>query len=92
MIQYLINLLFALDQFFSTILGGHPDDTISQRLGRAYVAGYTRTEPFRIALDWIVFVVFGEDNHCLRSLSGKSNVKELWNWGGSRDLLEVEEH
>jgi hypothetical protein len=27
----------------------------------------------------------------LRSLSGKSSVKELWNWGGSRDLMDVED-
>lgn len=91
MIQYLINLTMAFDQFLSTVLGGHPDDTVSQRLGRAKVAGYTHTEPLRIAIDFIFYMLLGEDNHCLRSLSGKSMAKEIWNWGGSRDLLKVED-
>ena len=91
MTQYFLNVLFALDQFISTLLGGHPDDTISQRLGRAHLAGVRATEPFRISLDVIVLVLFGEDNHCLRSLHGRSSVKELWNWGGSRSSIMVEE-
>lgn len=89
--QYFLNMLFAIDQFVSTLLGGHPDDTVSQRLGRAHLAGSNIVEPFRMTLDWLVLILFGEDNHCLRSLSGKSSVKELWNWGGSRDLMDVED-
>lgn len=84
-------MLLAFDQFISTVLGGHPDDTVSQRLGRAHVAGYKRTEPFRIAVDFLAYVLVGEDNHCLRSLSGKTMAKEIWNWGGSRNLLNVED-
>lgn len=91
MTQYFLNMLFALDQFLSTILGGHPDDTISQRLGRAHMAGVKAAEPFRVTLDWLVLILFGEDNHCLRSLSGRSSVKELWNWGGSRKYMDVED-
>lgn len=91
MIQYLINVFFGLDQFVSTLLGGHPDDTVSQRLGRAMVAGHKGAEPFRMAVDWIFLLLIGEDNHCLRSLSGTTMVKEIWNWGGSRDLMKVED-
>lgn len=83
--QYLYNMLMALDQFFSTVLGGHPDDSISQRLGRAYLAGATPTIFFfKRLVDWLALVLVGEKNHCVSSLDGKSNVRELWNWGGNR--------
>lgn len=91
MIQYLVNLIMALDQFVSTLLGGHPDDTVSQRLGRAHIAGVFWTEPFRVLLDAVAFVLAGEMNHCLSSLSGKSSAKEVWNWGGRRGQIVVEE-
>lgn len=89
--QYLINLVFTIDQFLSTILGGHPDDTVSQRLGRASLAGNEAAEPFRMAVDLLAFVVSGEINHCVNSLSGKTMAKEIWNWGGSRSDIKVEE-
>jgi len=90
-IQYLVNIIFAIDQFVSTILGGHPDDTLSQRLGRAKCSGVRWTEPFRILVDALAFVLAGETDHCVRSLSGTTSVKELWNWGGSRSDIKVEE-
>jgi hypothetical protein len=31
---YLWNLLISFDQFLNTILAGHPDETISARIGR----------------------------------------------------------
>jgi hypothetical protein len=90
-IQYLINMAFAFDQFFSTVLGGHPDETISQRLGRASLAGNKTASKFRFVVDEIVFTLTGEENHCLKSLYGSTKAKEIWNWGGSRYDLNVED-
>jgi hypothetical protein len=90
-LQYILNLLFAADQLASTILGGHPDDTVSQRLGRAVLAGNTTAYPFARALDFIVWAVSGEEYHCFSSLHGSSSVKEIWNWGGQRSDVNVEE-
>ena len=84
--QYLYNLLMAVDQFASTVLGGHPDDSISQRLGRAYLAGCKGPVLyFKTLVDWLALTLAGESDHCVRSLDGKANVRELWNWGGTRE-------
>jgi hypothetical protein len=32
--RYLWNILISIDQFFNTLLGGDPDETISSRLGK----------------------------------------------------------
>ena len=32
--KYLINTLISIDQFFNTITGGDPDETISSRMGK----------------------------------------------------------
>lgn len=91
MSQYLLNLAMGIDQFVSTLLGGHPDDTVSQRLGRAHLAGNQKVEPFRIAVDFLARVLVGEIDHCVKSLEGKSSAREIWNWGGSRTMIKVEE-
>ncbi len=91
--QYFLNMLMAFDQFISTVLGGHPDDTVSQRLGRAYLGGSESVILlFSMRMvDKLAKILAGEDQHCIRSLSGKTNAKELWNWGGSRSMIKVEE-
>jgi hypothetical protein len=90
--QYALNMLMAVDQFLSTVLGGHPDDTISQRLGRAKVSGggWVVTSCAGI-VDALAFILARESNHCVRSLEGKALARELWNWGGSRDQVKVED-
>ena len=90
MMQYLINLFFAIDQFVSTVLGGHPDDTVSQRLGRAKASGGGALVLVAAkTLDMVIYVLFGEANHCDRSLVGKSSAREIWNWGGDRSQIKV---
>lgn len=37
--KYLVNILISIDQFFNTILGGDPDETISSRLGKCKEKG-----------------------------------------------------
>lgn len=32
--EYLINILISVDQFFNTLFGGDPDETISSRAGK----------------------------------------------------------
>lgn len=90
--QYFLNLTMAVDQFISTVLGGHPDDTVSQRLGRAMTDNpnfVVRTSTATI--DWLAFVIAGEEHHCASSLHGKTHAKEIWNWGGSRSQIQVDD-
>lgn len=90
--QYVMNIAMGIDQFASTILGGHPDDTISQRLGRAKLSGGSKAVMISAAVvDFWAKVLFGERDHCVNSLRGKSDAREIWNWGGSRDMVKVDE-
>ena len=90
--QYLMNLAMGFDQMLSTILGGHPDDTVSQRLGRAQISGAGPKTLIAIRfVDLVAWIATGETEHCVKSLSGKTNARELWNWGGSRDQIQVED-
>jgi len=89
--QYALNMAMAVDQFVSTVLGGHPDDTVSQRLGRAQLAQVSWTRPLQLTVDFFALMLVGERNHCLESLRGKTMAKEIWNWGGSRADILVED-
>jgi len=80
--QYLYNWAVLLSQALSVLLGGHPDESISQRTGRAYLSnpkGWFRVQ--RFAIDMLLKALTGEADHCLNSLKGEANAKELWSWG-----------
>ncbi|NQX99767.1 MAG: hypothetical protein HRT70_01290 [Flavobacteriaceae bacterium] len=79
--QYLYNLGVSLSQLWSVILGGHPDQSISQRTAKAYLAkpdGWFKYQ--RAFIDWILYLLLKEENHCLNSLKGESRAKSLWDW------------
>jgi hypothetical protein len=91
--QWLFNMFWATDAYISTILGGEPDDTISERVGRAYDARASFPWWHWLIATWannfVNFVMFcvtlgRQHNHCANSLIGKTACKELWNWGGVR--------
>lgn len=77
--QYLYNIGVSLSQLLSVFLGGEPDESVSQRTARAYLS-YDRKGWFKFQLEFIDFLVFWEDNHCLNSLHGEKNTKTLWRW------------
>jgi hypothetical protein len=60
MIEYLKNLLIALDQLANAVLGGDPDETISSRLGKA-------SDPLGVWARGVVDGIFGKD-HCDKSV------------------------
>jgi len=89
MIQYFYNLLLLLSQSISTLLGGHPDESISQRTARAYLAHKNRNtfkaRWFTLQLTVIDYMFYNkfwkiEKNHCINSLSGEAGAREIWNW------------
>jgi hypothetical protein len=87
--QYCYNLLVMLSQLGSVLLGGHPDKSISQRTGEAFIA-HRNTFTFRErwftaqmqAIDLLFWNRFWklEEWHCINSLRGESKAKELWDW------------
>lgn len=89
MTQYLYNLLLLISQTASTLLGGHPDESISQRTARAYLAHKDRAtfknRWFTIQLKAIDAIFYNrlwkiEQNHCINSLTGEAGAREVWNW------------
>lgn len=89
LLRVLYNLFLALDQLLNTLLLGHPDETLSSRLGRSIgQERYFFVKPLRILIDTIFFFDRdGDRYHCERSVMPleQQNFRELidyeiWNW------------
>lgn len=87
--QYLYNIVLMISQIFSVLLGGHPDRSISQRTGEAYLAHLGKQnfkEWWFTRQMWAIDYLFWnplwkfEEKHCINSLEGESVAKELWDW------------
>ena len=64
--QYFLNLLTAVSQFFNTLLGGNPDQTISGMVG--YKSYVTKRWSWR-SLEWVINGMFWFDpEHCFKSV------------------------
>lgn len=63
--QYFWNILIWLDQGLNTILGGHPDETLSSRMGKYVQKGRGVIPCF---LCKVLDVVFREKDHCINSI------------------------
>ncbi len=58
--KYGWNLLIAVDQFFNTVLGGDPDETLSSRMGK-------REKTCKLCY-WICMALnLFQKNHCIKS-------------------------
>ena len=69
---YVKNVLVAIDQLFSTVLGGDPDETVSSRIGKAVRGDYGRFQsvvlrPVMWLID-LIFLPFDGPNHCARRI------------------------
>lgn len=87
--QYVYNLLLGLDQLLNTILLGHPDETVSSRLGRSIgKERYFWVSPLRILIDTVFwFDKEGTKGHCEKSIMPleQQNFRtvidyEIWSW------------
>lgn len=62
---YLFNVLIGVDQFFNCLTGGHPDHTISGRVG--YYA--LQHKPWAVVMEQIINTIFFFDiEHCYTSI------------------------
>lgn len=61
--RYLRNLFISIDQLGNTLANGHPDETISSRVGRNAVAG----KWWALVLEKIIDAWFGK-GHCRDSI------------------------
>ena len=87
--RYFVNLFLAVDQCLNTLLLGHPDETISSRLGRSIGRErYFWVSYFRRFVDTLFwFDTDGERKHCEKSVMPleQENFRlmidyEIWNW------------
>jgi len=61
--RYVWNLLISIDQFFNTLLGGDPDETMSSRMGK-HLAKHDC--PFCKLM--CKFLNLFEKDHCVKSI------------------------
>lgn len=88
------NLFLAVDQLLNTILAGHPDETLSSRLGRSKgKPRYKWVKYFRVFIDVLFFFDNAKSpdgnriSHCEKSIMPleQQNFREvidyeLWSW------------
>jgi len=83
--RYLVNIFLTIDQMLNTVLLGHPDETLSSRLGRSIGhERYTWVKYLRRVVD---FIFFFEKDHCKASVMPleQQNFRtlidyEIWSW------------
>lgn len=91
--RLIVNLFLAIDQLANTLLLGHPDETISSRLGRTRgKERYIWVKPFRCFVDFLFFfdTAVALDGrkiyHCEKSIlpleqqTFRDLDYELWSW------------
>lgn len=91
--RFTVNYLLAVDQLLNTLLMGHPDETISSRLGRSIdQERYFWVKWFRVFVDTLFFFDYKIDKsgrkikHCESSIlpleqqTFRTLDYELWSW------------
>lgn len=103
--RFIVNIFLAIDQLLNTILLGHPDETISSRLGRSMGKERFRwVKWFRVFVDALFFFDTAVEEgtgrkikHCEKSVMPleQENFRtftdyELWNWNSDgREFKKV---
>jgi len=74
LIAYLRRVALALDRFFNALLDGPDDQTMSQTVGLAQLAGDWWGRPVALILE----VINWERHHCIRSLYRDEDGRPIW--------------
>lgn len=80
---FFYNVLMGIDQFGNILLLGSPDETISSRLGRAYVSGNAKwfVYSFKALVDFGALHLAGQVDHCVSSIEADRELNhQLWTW------------
>lgn len=73
MTRYFLNLLIGIDQLFTTVLGGWPDETISSYAHRLYVRG----KPGSWLRNVINRMFWWQEDHCLGAYQDEVARRQL---------------
>lgn len=77
MLNYITQILIAIDQLANTILFGYADETLSSRAYRADQKGLLFGKIFRPVID-VLFVIF-QNNHCRYAYLAEVDKRQLPN-------------
>lgn len=69
--QYIWNILISIDQFFNTVFGGDPDETISSRVGKRAEKGC------KACILLCKLLGFFEKDHCYKSIEPDEGQRDL---------------
>jgi hypothetical protein len=65
--RWLLQVLIALDQLGTALVGGWADETMSSYSWRMERAGKPWGRFWRPVVDWLALRVFGQSQHCLKA-------------------------
>jgi len=77
--KYIWNILISIDQFFNTLFGGDPDETISSRVGK-----WTETGKHECGIKKIVYCIVHnitelfEKDHLKKHIERDEGNDEIW--------------
>jgi hypothetical protein len=79
---YILNVLTAIDQLASALLGGDEDETLSSRLGKAQRGDFGKVKAFTLTpFAWVVNLAFlpieRQWNHCIRHIEEDEGKNEV---------------
>lgn len=77
--KYFWNLLISIDQFFNTLFGGDPDETISSRMGKWAKKGEPGKFDLRVYIGKSMarFLALFEKDHCEKSIEADEGNDEV---------------
>lgn len=62
------NILISIDQLGNSVANGHPDETISSRVGRNAEQGQRGAIILEAGINIVFAVIAGERNHCQNAI------------------------
>jgi hypothetical protein len=72
---YLLNILIALDQLATALIGGYPDETLSSYAYRLEAKGRPFGRIFRPFIDWLF--AWGGEGHCRSAYFAEKQRRQL---------------
>ena len=86
-VQIVKNAALALDRFGNALLLGDPNETISQRLGRAELKGNMAVRVIAMGICKVLGVITREPQHCqwANDPTRPSIGREIWHWSPKKD-------
>jgi hypothetical protein len=74
MLRYVLNILIAIDQLINTLIGGYPDEILSESAWLGEREGKLYGRIFRPVIDFLFLPL--ERSHCKRAFEAEFNFSQ----------------